>query len=216
MYLSRVEMDLANRKNIKDLSHLGAFHNWVEQSFPDEIRRGERSRKLWRLDTINKSKYLIIVSKDVPDLIALEQYGVEGSAQTKDYNPFLNNIKNGMEGRFRVVLNPVISIKEESDRRGRVVPHITVEQQRRFLLNRAEKNGFFLREEDFSIVERSYEPFKRENNRAIRLSKVAYEGNLTVQDETIFRKTLTEGFGKKKAYGFGLMTLIPMVLTNDR
>ena len=37
MYLSRVEIDFANRKKIKDLSHLGAYHSWVEESFPWEI-----------------------------------------------------------------------------------------------------------------------------------------------------------------------------------
>ena len=36
MYISRVEIDLNNRQKIRDLTHLGAYHNWVEQSFPDE------------------------------------------------------------------------------------------------------------------------------------------------------------------------------------
>ena len=36
MYLSRVEVDYLNRQKTKDLSHLGAYHNWVEQSFPGD------------------------------------------------------------------------------------------------------------------------------------------------------------------------------------
>ena len=39
MYLSRVEIDTDNRQKIKDLSHLGAYHNWVERSFPAEIAK---------------------------------------------------------------------------------------------------------------------------------------------------------------------------------
>ena len=50
MYLSRVEVDFANRKKIKNLSHLGAYHSWVEESFPQEIAAGRRLRHLWRLD----------------------------------------------------------------------------------------------------------------------------------------------------------------------
>ena len=50
MYLSRVEIDFANRKKIKDLSHLGAYHSWVEESFPWEIAKGCRLRHLWRVD----------------------------------------------------------------------------------------------------------------------------------------------------------------------
>ena len=51
MYISRVELDIYNRQKIRDLTHLGAYHNWVEQSFREES--GVRSRKLWRLDNIN-------------------------------------------------------------------------------------------------------------------------------------------------------------------
>ena len=29
MYISRVEIDDRNRRKINDLSHLGAYHNWV-------------------------------------------------------------------------------------------------------------------------------------------------------------------------------------------
>ncbi|WP_449261930.1 type I-E CRISPR-associated protein Cas6/Cse3/CasE, partial [Escherichia coli] len=51
MYISRVELDIYNRQKIRDLTHLGAYHNWVEQSFRED--NGVRSRKLWRLDKIN-------------------------------------------------------------------------------------------------------------------------------------------------------------------
>lgn len=37
MYLSRVEIDDNNRQKIKNLTHLGAYHNWVESSFPREF-----------------------------------------------------------------------------------------------------------------------------------------------------------------------------------
>ena len=43
------------------------------------------------------------------------------------------------------------------------------------------------------------------------LSKVTYEGILKVTDKKVFYQSLTEGIGKKKAYGFGLMTVIPLV-----
>ena len=42
------------------------------------------------------------------------------------------------------------------------------------------------------------------------LAMATYEGNLVVTDKEKFIKTLTEGIGKKKAYGFGMMTVIPI------
>ena len=62
MYISRVEVDVYNRQKIKDLTHLGAYHNWVEKSFNEA--KGVRSRKLWRIDKINDKKYLIVVSQN--------------------------------------------------------------------------------------------------------------------------------------------------------
>ena len=47
------------------------------------------------------------------------------------------------------------------------------------------------------------------HEKSIRLSKATYEGILTITDKNQFIKTLTRGFGKKKAYGFGMMTVIP-------
>ncbi len=209
MYLSRVEIDTKNRKKIQDLTHLGAYHNWVEKSFPKEISAKDRSRKLWRIDQIRSKKYLLIVSSEKPDPEKLEMYGVKGSSATKPYDTFIKKLKTGMRAHFRIVLNPVKSVSDGISKRGRVMPHVTVAQQRKFLMDRAEKNGFKLSEDEFSIVERGYEPLKKGCNHIIRISKVTYEGILTITDEVIIRKTLILGFGKKKAYGFGMMTLIP-------
>lgn len=211
MYLSRVEIDLYNRKKYSDLSHVGKYHHWVEECFPNEIENKERSRKLWRVDCLNGRIYLLIVSKVQPNPDKLELYGVKGSGQIKSYDRFLNSLENEKKYRFRVTLNPVVSIASGKGKRGRVYPHVTVEQQRKFLLDRAKKNGFFLEENEFNVVERKFVKFEKANQRSIRLSKVTYEGVLTVKDKDTFRRLLASGFGKKKAYGFGLMTVIPEV-----
>lgn len=211
MYLSRVQIDSHNRQKIKDLTHAGAYHNWVETSFPEEFKAGERSRKLWRLDRLQGKDYLLIVSEEEPDKDQLERYGVPGTAASKSYDHFLSQIETGMRLGFRVTLNPVISKSSgEKGERGRVMPHVTEAYQRQFLLDRAEKNGFLLKEDDFKIVESKRALVKKSGQRNLRLIQVTYEGQLIVADKDQFIKTLTQGFGKKKAYGFGLMTIIPL------
>lgn len=211
MYISRVQLDTNNRKKIRHLTHLGAYHDWVERSFPQEIKCGERTRKLWRIDQLNGKEYLLIVSQFSPDLTALCRYGVIGTAATKDYEPFLNRLKTGMTCRFRIVLNPVVADSKgiSKGERGRIKPHITVEHQMNYLRQRAEKHGFLLKEGTYGIKERNFAVWRKSNER-IRLSRVAYEGILVIQDVEKFRTLLTEGMGKKKAYGFGLMTVIPL------
>lgn len=209
MYLSRVQIDTDNRRKIRNLTHLGAYHDWVERSFPSEIARGERTRKLWRIDHLHGKEYLLIVSKEKPDLAEFCRYGVDGSAASKDYDLFLEKLKAGMKCRFRVVLNPVVAVFAGIGKRGRIMPHITVQQQMDYLKARSESQGFSLTDGGYDITERNFAVLQKSNER-IRLSRVAYEGVLAITDIELFRRLLTEGMGKKKAYGFGMMTVIPL------
>lgn len=211
MYLSRVEIDVKNRRKIRDLTHLGAYHSWVEQSFPDEKAAGIRTRKLWRVDHLHGVPYLLVVSEQKPDAECLEKYGVKGSAQSKKYDGFLNRIEEGRKYQFRVTLNPVHAVSTHQGMRGKIYPEVTAEQQMNFLKERAEKNGFFLRKGEYRITERKYEVLKKKNGRPIRISKVSYEGILTVKDTNLFQRILKEGLGREKAYGCGMMTIIPEV-----
>lgn len=211
MYLSRVEIDIKDHQKIRNLTHLGAYHNWVEKCFPDEIAGKSRSRKLWRIDELGGKKYLLIVSETMPELAELETYGVKDSAQSKLYDPFLNRLKNGMTAYFKVTLNPVVSLSsgKQSGKRGRVVPHVTAEQQLNFLRQKSLKHGFFLKDDDVSIIERGYEILKKDNQKPIRISKVTYQGKLLITDIIAFKDILIHGLGRKKAYGCGMLTIIP-------
>lgn len=211
MYISRVEVDVKNRKKIKNLSHVAAYHSWVEDSFPKEKKLEDRTRKLWRVDTLNNKTYLILVSQEKPNFSCLEKYGVEGTAESKQYDTFLNSIKNGDRYRFRITLNPVISLSQGSGNKSLIKPHVTIEYQRKYLIDRSIKNGFELDENEFSIVERGYENFYKSGQKKVRLVKATYEGILTVKSADLLKDVLIKGMGKKRAYGFGLMTVIPMV-----
>jgi CRISPR system Cascade subunit CasE len=140
----------------------------------------------------------------------LEKYGITGSAETKQYDHFLNAVEQGKYYRFRVTLNPVVSLSQGIGKRGRTVPLISAEQQLHYLEQRAEGLGFALVPGEYQIIDRSWEELRKHGQKTIQLSKVTYEGLLKVIDKNTFYHTLTHGIGKKKAYGFGLMTVIPM------
>ncbi|MFC6253283.1 type I-E CRISPR-associated protein Cas6/Cse3/CasE [Secundilactobacillus hailunensis] len=220
MFLSRVEKANNNRQQIKSLTHLGAYHDWVEQSFPEEMKQGERLRHLWRLDQIAGREYLLILSQNKPDLQALSRYGVPGTAMTKAYDQFLNQLQPDELMRFRLTANPSYAVSHTGEKRGRVYPHVTVEQQRKWLIQRADKAGFKLvsqalsdaTDQDdlaFDIVNREHPVLHRKSGRGVRLSRVTFEGLLQIQDLTVFKQTLINGLGREKAFGMGLMTVIP-------
>ncbi len=221
MYLSRVEIDVKNRQKTKDLTQLGAFHNWVEQSFPKEIEAKERLRHLWRVDKLSGKTYLLLVSENSPDLKLLTKYGVSGTAMAKLYDPFLDTIKEGQIMQFRLTANPTHSVIKPGEKQGRNFPHITVDQQQRWLTDRAEKSGFQIVKQvqdddpdsqehlEFDIVNRDWPILKKSKRHRVRLSRVTFEGLLRVEDADRFRQVLVSGIGREKAYGMGLMTVIP-------
>lgn len=224
MYLSRVEIDIQNRNRTRTLTHLGAYHNWVEQSFPQEISAGRRLRHLWRIDQLGSKKYLLVLSPDKPQLAQLEKYGVPGTAATKPYDEFLTRLQFGQVLRFRLTANPVHTVRRSAeDRDGHVVPHITVAQQAKWLVDRSRKLGFELLEQPasvfeaeelrkaFSVTQRGY-PVLRKAGHTIHLSRVTFEGLLRIIDLEQFKATIIQGIGREKAYGMGLMTVLPEVI----
>jgi len=221
MYLSRVEIDVNNRSKTKDLTHLGAFHNWVEQSFPEELAAGERKRHLWRIDQLAGKKYLLVLSETAPNLELLTKYGVPGTAMTKPYDRFLETLQEGQIMQFRLVANPTYSVSQPGKKQGRVFPHVTIAQQREWLSKRAEKSGFQLIKQTsvdapelpvaqaFDVVGREWPVLHRKTSRGVRLSRVTFEGLLRIDDVSTFKQTLIKGLGREKAFGMGLMTVIP-------
>ncbi|MDF7668689.1 type I-E CRISPR-associated protein Cas6/Cse3/CasE [Lactobacillus sp. ESL0703] len=209
MYLSRVQIDVDNRQKIKDLTQLSAFHNWVEQSFPDEISAGERLRHLWRLDRLSGNLYLLVLSENQPDRNKLSRYGVADTVIIKDYDNFLSKIEQGQMMQFRLTANPSYRPKDQN----KIFPHVTVAQQTKWLADRAEKSGFRVKytadEQSFDIVSRDWPLLSYRGGRRVRLSRVTFEGTLQVVDVKLFKKTLINGLGREKAFGMGLMTVIP-------
>ncbi|WP_179394524.1 type I-E CRISPR-associated protein Cas6/Cse3/CasE [Lacticaseibacillus absianus] len=215
MYLSRVEIDLTNRQKTKELSHLGAYHNLVERSFSWTEATSARPRHLWRLDQLRGRLFLLVLSDTQPDLAVLGQYGSPRFAQTKDYAPFLATLQGGQQMQFRLTANPTYAAPQPDGARGRVYPHVTVAQQRQWLAERADRLGFALGrpgddpDRAFDLVSRDHPVMRHRGTRAVRMSRVSYEGLLTITDLAVFKQTLVTGIGREKAYGMGLMTVIP-------
>lgn len=213
MYLSRVQINTNNRQVIKALTHLAAIHNWVEQSFPAEIKANKRLRHLWRIDELNNKKYLLILSKNMPDKQQLLRYGVHDTVMIKNYDALLNSIKQGQLLQFRLTANPTHTITKPGARQGKVVPHITNDYQCKWLLDRADKLGFnaqsINKTATFNITNCDWPLLSYKHNRHVRLSRVTFEGQLQVKNVDQFKQTLIHGIGREKAFGMGLMTVIP-------
>ena len=202
---------------MRNLRHVGCYHGWIEDSFPEERvkTKEERKSKLWRIDQINDKQYLLIVSLTKPDLNKLEKYGIRGSANTKNYDAFLDSLQVGMKAKFRVKLNAVKSHsnREMHPKRGQLLP-VPFKDLPSFFMERANANGFTINPEQVRITV-SKDLFQHHgenkgNHVCMTLAAATFDGVLTITDLEKFRNVLIHGLGKKRAYGFGLLTIIPV------
>lgn len=205
MYLSRVSLDLQKRETMIALGNPQKFHGAVEQAFS-----GERRRRLWRLDPLGKNLYLMILSEDRPELSGIEdQFGTGKPGEIKEYAPLLERITLGSVWRFRLTANPTVSRapSSESSGRGKVYAHITPEFQEKWLYEQAEKHGFQVR--SMQVAGSRWLRFQKgHQGRPVTLLSVVYEGSLKITDPALFLRVLTEGLGRGKAYGQGLLTVV--------
>ena len=213
MILSRMELDPAKRETRLALAAPSRFHGAIESAFP-----GERRRRLWRLDVLRGTPYLLILSEDRPDLAgAVRQFGVperQPMWEERNYAPLLARVATGSRWRFRLTANPTVS-KSRPGERGKVLAHITPRYQKQWLMEQSGKRGFSLREDAFEVVSSQWLCFDKKGRTAVTLLSATFEGALTVTDETLFRAALTEGIGRGKAYGMGLLTLMRLSEAND-
>lgn len=219
MFLSRVELDLRSRVTMRALAAPQRFHGAVEAAFA-----GDRARRLWRLDRLDGRLFLLIVSEARPDLMGIAaQFGPRAgqglAPTTRDYAPFLGHLAAGQVCRFRLAANPVENVSGRATPdaprpRGKPRAHCTVAHQERWLSERAARLGFSATnragEATFRVTESRWLRFvKHGAGRPVSILAVAYEGLLRIKDPDRFRETLTHGVGRGKAYGLGLLTVIP-------
>ena len=210
MFLSRIELDVTRQDTMRALASPNYFHGAIESAASDG-----RERKLWRVDSLKGKSYLMILSGEEKNWTAIaEQFGVQdGAIEVRCYDVLLNRIKKDSKWHFRLRANPTITKKGISGEkvRGKVLAHITEEYQKKWLMDRAVRNGFSLEEDEFLVTEQKWYSFykgKEQKSYRIRLLAVTYEGVLTVTDVSLFKDALTKGIGREKAYGMGMLTIV--------
>ena len=208
MYLSQIALDDTKRDTMRALASPQLLHGAVEQSFS-----GERQRRLWRVDWLEGKCFLLVLSEGRPDFSGLvRQYGspdADPAWKTRDYGKLLERFMPDQPWRFRLKANPVRSVKEkDAPGRGKVMAHVTPEQQKQWLLKRAEDCGFSLASDAFNVVHAQWLKFDKGGGHEVTLRTATFEGILTIADPERFREALLSGIGRAKAYGCGLMTVI--------
>ncbi|MEV5680456.1 type I-E CRISPR-associated protein Cas6/Cse3/CasE [Streptomyces sp. NPDC052179] len=237
MYLTRFRVNTGRSDARQLLGSPHRLHGAVNMSFPTRpARDGSGPRVLWRVDRDGASETLLyIVSPTRPDLTHLvEQAGWPASDEpgwtSFAYEKFLSALGVGDTWGFRLTANPVHNVRhqylKEGERTKRAA-HRTTQHQMQWLLQRQEKSGFEIilkpverrlleQGDEYELIVRDriplqfHRPPAKPSSNDVQITKVTFDGRLRVTDPELFRRTLTHGLGKAKAYGCGLMTLAPV------
>ena len=219
--LSRIFINPQTRRGRKLLSNRQAMHAAVMAAFPPDALETTDQRALWRLDKAQHRYTLYVLSPLPPDFTHLvEQAGWIGQSwDSTEYDKFLGQLKTGQQWAFRLAANPVKAIRK-AGKRGKVVPHVTPQQQVDWLVQRSESLGFqllptlgFEDQPDATVTEGQDHHFgrndrdRRGKRNRVSLRIVQFDGHLEITDAERFRHTLVSGIGRAKAYGCGLLTL---------
>ena len=222
MFLTKIDLAPERRLARKYLGSPQAMHAVVMSVTGGHDGNGP-GRVLWRVDR-GVTTALYILSPLEPDCSRLvAEAGTAGTqARTLDYSPFLASLDAGQLWAFRLAANPSYSASRGPGVRGQRYGHVTVEQQRQWLMDRVPRFGFELMPVDHAdgegtdeavlVAYRERPVFNRrrpggEGCDRVTINRTVYEGVLRVTDPEPLRRALIAGIGRSKAYGCGLMTL---------
>ena len=211
MFLTRVELPLAQRSVQRLLSNPYAMHQWIMSALPHPA-----DRVLFRLEplTVNARVGMILLqTKHEPKWPA---DGIPSGSRltTKRIENAFQSLSDGQHLRFRMRANPTNKQKREGKDQGRRCPLIREEDQLKWLMRKGEQCGFQLLENPTGkipacVIRDEKEILARKPTSAHPLTfrSVLFEGTLTVTDTEKFRQTLAAGIGSGKAFGFGLLSV---------
>lgn len=209
-YMTRVRLADTGRTSCRILSSPNRVHAALEAS------GASGDRILWRLDETSEGATLYIVSGAELDAHEVEsRFGIEARAHaSKPYDGFLDSLSVGSRYLYRLKANAShrCSKRVEGRRRGyekgSIRPCFSDDEASLWLHDRAQQNGFVL-DRSPQVVARSMNRFFHKG-RTVTQVEAVFEGTLTVTDPDLLRRALVNGIGRAKAFGCGLMTVIPL------
>jgi CRISPR system Cascade subunit CasE len=229
MYLSKLMLNLRERDARCALGDCHALHATLMRAFP--TLPGEPNPRaavglLYRIEPSRDARVCVLTqSITEPDWSRLPAWCAE--EETKPILALYDRIATGQTLTFRLRANPTKIAGDRPEGGHLVNAHRKVlrdpVKQMEWLVRAGERGGFApvsvrvaRRAVDGAVIDTVDVPDVRivpepdvRGNGGRTLGSVRFEGRLTVQDAALFRRTLADGVGRGKPYGFGLLSIAP-------
>jgi CRISPR system Cascade subunit CasE len=227
LYLSRLTPNPRRRDVQRDLANCYAMHSRVLSGFPDaqDIEQArERFGVLYRIEPGGPDgsggPVVLVQSREAPDWSRLPADYL-AQAVVKPISHAYDTLSAGLTLVFRLRANPTRRISDrdttQAERwRGKRVELRREDEQIAWLERKGETSGFRLLTvqarpdvQDIRTATRPVAFGMRPVTGRMSFGNVLFDGRLQVTDAEVFRRTLTQGIGSGKAFGFGLLSVAP-------
>jgi CRISPR system Cascade subunit CasE len=200
-FLTKIEIDheMAFKSGLRDSYD---WHQKIWLAFPN--RNNENRDFLTRLDEIEGGLRLLVLSPSIPQR---PDWCPDACLRYKalDESFFTHSTY-----RFSLVANPTKKVKSEKNtKNGRRVPLVKREDLLNWLQRKGEQHGFSFDPETTRTTPRPRQSFIKKGTAGLHAA-LEFSGNLTVTNSEAFRHAALHGIGSAKAFGFGMLCLVPV------
>lgn len=217
MHLSRLLLDPRLPSVRRDLADPYEMHRTVWRAFPE----GDPGRILFRVEAGKGTGpvEVLVQSDKEPNWQATGGPGYLVRAEQKEFSP---EFQNGQKLRFRLRANPTKRVHSRNERLGSAMAgkRVGVRGETALLewiVRKGGEGGFRLPSESPVVTVHIAEEGRLKNGKpgfSGAFDSVIFNGILEVTDSERFLKTIADGIGTAKGYGFGLLTVAPTISPN--
>ena len=202
LYLTRADIKALKIKDVYSLHRV--IYSLFEDVRSDHEKHASQTSGILYADKGGdyKNRKILILSNRLPGT------PVHGEIKTKTVpESFLQYDHYG----FEVIMNPTKRDKNT----GKTVAICGREAITKWFISKAPKSwGFTVNPENLQIQSMSVQCFEK-GGHAVTQGKAIFKGELTVLDRELFiKKSFEQGIGRGRAFGFGLLQIIPLSVTN--
>jgi len=206
--LAHASVLLLNREDIKMLKVKDAYalHKVVYGLFEDvrsdaEKAAGKSSGILYADKGGDfQTRQILLLSNRKP-----HQTPQFGQVKTK---PISTDFANHDEYAFEIIINPV----KRNNATGKIISIRGRDEIEQWFIERAaDAYGFKVNATSIQIEQMSVQTFEK-SGQTVTHGSATIKGQLTVIDRNLFIKSFTQGLGRGKSFGFGLLQIVPLKL----
>lgn len=195
LHLSRGDIQKIKGRNARVFDTY-TIHKLVYSLFPKEDGEARSFLFAYKGGDFNEERFLIL-SKNYPVQPEI------GTIESKEIpKTFLEQEYYG----FEVIINPV----KRNGKTKKIIPIRGREEIMSWFIEKSGSYGFEVMPESLSVSDTHVLQFTKDNKNVV-LGKAKCVGRLRVTNRELFIKAFENGLGKGKAFGFGLLQIIPLI-----